>query len=202
MNPPREELIPSDGGAFQQQPDDDAALVARAQAGESTALALLFDRYRKFVYRFCRALLRNQQDAEDATQETWRRVYENLSSAPSASFRFWLTRITKNLIIDQYRHQKRRPEDVLVNAEMICDPDPQPEEWVLQNEARAEAQAQVLPLLALLNEGERLALVLPHITDLTDEEIAQILGKPSADAVAQQRYRGLKKIRNWLRQKK
>ena len=104
--------------------------------------------------------------------------------------------------MDKYRRQQRRPEDVLVDAEMIQDPALQPEDRVLQKEAWAEAQAQVLPLLALLNATERLVVVLPHLDGLSDEEIARIVGKPSADAVAQQRYRGLEKIRKWLRQKK
>lgn len=202
VNPLREKSIPTDEDALRQQQSDKAALLARAQAGESAAQAALYDCYVNFVYRICRGLLHNAQDAEDATQETWRRAFAGLSAASGASFRAWLARIATNIAIDYYRRQQRHREDVLTDEETFLDPAPRPDDWVLQKEARAEAQAQLLPLLTLLNKGQRAALVLSLVDELGDDEIAHILGKPSADAVAQQRYRGLKKIRNWLHQMK
>jgi RNA polymerase sigma-70 factor (ECF subfamily) len=202
VNPLGEESSPSDKGTFWQQPNDDAALLARAQAGESAAKMALYDRYLKFVYWLCFGAVHNREDAEDLTQETWHRAFASLASAPPASFHPWLARIAKNLITDHYRRQQRRPVEPLTDGETLYDPDLSPEECVLRQEKRAEARAQVLPLLARLNAGQRLTLILSHVDDLPDDEIARIMGKASADAVAQQRHRGLKKIRDWLHQNK
>ncbi len=89
----------------------DHELVERIQQGEKQAFRQLYDRYARLVYRYILLRVRNPQDAEDLTSETFTKAWRALASfewrdtSPGA----WLLRIAHNLIVDQ----SRRHRDVL-----------------------------------------------------------------------------------------
>jgi RNA polymerase sigma-70 factor, ECF subfamily len=92
----------------QGQPDiTDEVLVRQFQSSRDiSAYAELFARYRRRVYCSCRAFSGNSAAAEDATQETFLRAFENIYQFQSGNFCGWLMRIAKNVCIDMYRKQK------------------------------------------------------------------------------------------------
>jgi RNA polymerase sigma-70 factor (ECF subfamily) len=59
----------------------------------------------------CRGFFADGAAAEDATQETFVRVYQKIHSFQGGNFTGWLTRIAKNVCIDEWR--KRRSEGLL-----------------------------------------------------------------------------------------
>jgi RNA polymerase sigma-70 factor (ECF subfamily) len=87
----------------------DEEIVRRFQeTGSSDCFAELFARYRKRVFLACRGFFADSAGAEDATQETFLRTYQNMHTFQGGNFSGWLMRITKNVCIDQWR--KRRLE--------------------------------------------------------------------------------------------
>src|SRR5215813_3714782 len=80
------------------------------ETGDNAWFAELFARYRKKVYYACRAFYSDSSAAEDAKQETFLRAYEKLGQFTGGDLGGWLTRIAKNICIDQWR--KRKPEGV------------------------------------------------------------------------------------------
>ncbi len=68
---------------------------------------LLCRRHADDIYRYARGLLRDQGDAEDATQEVLLRLWRHLQDVPSTNARPWLLRTTRNYCIDQFRRQSR-----------------------------------------------------------------------------------------------
>ena len=93
--------------ARKQIPDEE--IVRRFQAsGDNGCFAELFTRYRKRIYLACRGFFSDGGAAEDATQETFLRAYQNIHGFLGGDFCAWLMRIAKNVCIDQWR--KRRPE--------------------------------------------------------------------------------------------
>jgi RNA polymerase sigma-70 factor (ECF subfamily) len=68
------------------------------------------------VFLSCRGFFSNSAAAEDATQETFLRVYQNLHSFQGGSFAGWLMRIARNVCIDQWR--KYRPQGTLDQASL------------------------------------------------------------------------------------
>ena len=94
----------------QAQPDvPDEELVRRfVEANDSACFAELFARHRRRVYFSCRAFFENGNAAEDATQETFLRAYQNMHRFQGGNLCAWLMRIAKNVCIDQWR--KQRPE--------------------------------------------------------------------------------------------
>jgi RNA polymerase sigma-70 factor (ECF subfamily) len=87
----------------------DEELVRRFQTnGDTECFTELFVRHRKRVYLACRGFFTDGSAAEDATQDTFLRAYQNIDRFREGNFCGWLMRIAKNVCIDQWR--KRRPE--------------------------------------------------------------------------------------------
>lgn len=87
----------------------DEELVRRFQsAGDAECFTTLFVRHRKPIYIACREFFSDNTAAEDATQETFLRVNQTIGHFREGNFCGWLTRIAKNVCIDEWR--KRRPE--------------------------------------------------------------------------------------------
>jgi len=87
----------------------DAQLVDLAAKGETRAFDQIIRRHEEAVYGFASHLLRNRQEAEDITQETFLRFYQSLNRYNSkARLITYLFRITRNLCIDFFRKKKPR----------------------------------------------------------------------------------------------
>jgi RNA polymerase sigma-70 factor (ECF subfamily) len=78
------------------------------ETGSDDCFAELFARHRKKVFSACRGFFADSAAAEDATQETFLRVYRKIHSFQGSNFLGWLMRIAKNVCIDEWR--KRRAE--------------------------------------------------------------------------------------------
>ena len=72
----------------------DTEVIARVLAGERDHFAILVRRHNQRMYRACRAVLRDDQEADDAVQAAWIKVYRHLASfRGDAAFTTWITRI-------------------------------------------------------------------------------------------------------------
>ena len=76
-------------------------------------LTELYRKYGPVIYARCRKLLRDDSLAEDATQETFMRVYRHLDKAPDAEQALsWIYRVATNYCLNLIRNQKRAAEPV------------------------------------------------------------------------------------------
>ncbi|MBU0926265.1 MAG: RNA polymerase sigma factor [Spirochaetes bacterium] len=83
--------------------DDDAAIAGRVVSGDTEAFRSLVDRYSDRLYRFCRARLGDDSDAEDAVQDIFVRAFRSLRSYdPSRSWASWLFAIAANRVKSRY----------------------------------------------------------------------------------------------------
>ena len=82
---------------------DEEIVRAFQETGSNDCFAELFVRYRKKVFSACRGFFADSAAAEDATQETFLRVYRSIHSFQGGNFAGWLLRIAKNVCIDQWR---------------------------------------------------------------------------------------------------
>ena len=86
----------------------DEEVVRRFQeTGDKECFAELFARYQKRIYCACRAFFSDGGAAEDATQETFLRAYQNMHRFHGGDFCGWLMRIAKNASIDHWRKGRR-----------------------------------------------------------------------------------------------
>src|SRR5688572_6172556 len=85
----------------------DAALVSRAKAGDLDAFEILTTRHEDRIYSLAMRMLLHQQDAEDATQQTFLSALENLDAfRGDASFLTWLLRIATHAALKIIRKRK------------------------------------------------------------------------------------------------
>ena len=143
----------------------DEDLVGRLANGDEQALRELLRRYERplshFIYRHT-----GGRDVEDLYQETWLRVVHHAARFDRRRrFSTWLFHIAVNLCRDW--HRRPPPEPVEPPQDSGSDDLP-------ATEVRLDAQR----LLAMLPELQREVLLLRYYQDLTEDEVAQILGCP------------------------
>ncbi len=88
--------------------DADLQLVERCLAGQEAAWEDLVRVHTRRVYSICYRFTNSDSEAQDLTQEVFLRVFKNLKSfrAGEGLFIVWLTRLTRNLLIDHYRRTR------------------------------------------------------------------------------------------------
>jgi RNA polymerase sigma-70 factor (ECF subfamily) len=181
--------------------DDD--LVQAAQSGDREAFAELCRRHAQPVRRRILGILRHQEDAEDALQETLLRAYANLGRfRRSCKFSTWITAIGINTALMVIRKRKsRRESDIEPHGPDeptwdIADRSPDPE--------RRVAKAQII--LLLRKEVHRLPPKMQEVVtsyyghDYSLQEAAEALGI-SVPAVKSRLSRGRRSLRSSFEQK-
>ncbi len=168
-------------GCLTAPPDADADCVARAQAGDATALAELVRRYSLRVYRTMVAITGSPTDAEDDTQNALLRVCQRLGEFRGESrFATWLTRIAINEGLQRLRRDRRaemlplEPEEasdaIAPRRVMAWADDPE------KRYEREELRGLVERALLELPPKYRLPIVLRDLEGLSGEEAAAALG--------------------------
>ncbi|MBT8401620.1 MAG: sigma-70 family RNA polymerase sigma factor, partial [Rhodothermia bacterium] len=86
----------------------DSEIIDAFRSGDELAFALLYGRYKTGVYAFCLKMLLDREEALDAVQDTFLRVYENRSRLLSTpAFRSWLFTIARNQCLNRLRQAGR-----------------------------------------------------------------------------------------------
>lgn len=170
-------------------PDSD--LVRRAKAGDLAAFESLTNRYERRVYSLARQILRQEQDAEDVTQQTFLSVLENLEGfREEASFSTWIFRIATHAALKIIRKRKglntvsleeateeRDGYDSVAHPEYIADWRQSPEQLVHRNETRLLLDQA----LAQLDEKHRLIFLLRDVEGFSVKETAETLNLSEAN---------------------
>ena len=160
---------------------DEQWLVTQAKSGSSTAFGELYDCHRLKIYHTAFRILRNRQDAEDATQRSFQRAFTNLGGfREDATFSTWVTRIAINEALMMLRHRRA---DKPVDGNNIDDTEGSsvldladkgltPEQALAENELRAA----VIHAISHLRENLRTVVLLRELGGLTSAETARRLG--------------------------
>jgi RNA polymerase sigma-70 factor (ECF subfamily) len=163
---------------------DERTLVAKARAGDEGAFRALVRAHQRSVFGLAYRILQNREDAEDAAQEAFIRVYRSLEQYdPERPFRSWLLRITHNLCVDTLRRRRLRlvslDEPIRGEAgEIEWDPADTTTPDPLEALVAGEEKELIEKAIARLGPTLRSAIVLRHVQGLRYEEIAEILGVP------------------------
>jgi len=174
------------------------ALIRRCQQGDELAIENLVRRYQNYVYRLCYLVMRNEQDAEDMTQEAFIRACRALPRfeiREGISFEAWLYRIAINCCRSRMRrkwYQVVPWQRLGFGERLAANAEERPERVLLRDERRS----QVLGAINKLGEKHRLVIILRYYADLSNEEIAVVLRIPSGTVrsrlhTARQRLREL-----------
>ncbi len=159
----------------------DDELVKLVLAGDETAFACVFERYRKLVVHLVSRFFRQRQEIEDIVQQAFTKIYLSLKDfrgGHDKSFSAWLTRLTVNACYDELRKHGRRSENLFsefTDEERACFEQ-------IANDSAPNAEKSLVTkdlaekVLARLDAKERLALTLLHGEDFSVAEVANIVG--------------------------
>ncbi|MEA2161674.1 MAG: hypothetical protein QOD66_4054, partial [Solirubrobacteraceae bacterium] len=148
----------------------DARLVALIREGRRIAFEVAYDRHHLSILSFCRYVLADPQEAEDAVQHTFLAAYNDLiSSDKPIQLRAWLFAIARNRCYTVLRHQREQPAVDLI--------EPATEGLATQVQRRQDLRDLVIDMRRL-PDAQRTALVLAELDALSHAEIGAALGVP------------------------
>ncbi|MGX6605154.1 ECF subfamily RNA polymerase sigma factor, BldN family [Micromonosporaceae bacterium Da 78-11] len=184
-------------------PSDAAAevwgLVERAQAGETEAFGLIYDRYVDTVFRFVYFRVGNRQLAEDLTSDTFLRALKRIGSFTwqGRDLGAWLVTIARNLVADHFKSGRYRLEvttgDVLDADREDRGPEGSPESAVVDH----ITNVALLTAVKQLNPEQQECIVLRFLQGFSVAETAQTMGK-NEGAIKALQYRAVRALARLL----
>jgi RNA polymerase sigma-70 factor (ECF subfamily) len=158
-----------------------AELVRRCRAGDGVAWEEIVSSFSRRIFNLAYRFTSSVEAAEDLTQEVFVRIYKTLDQydAKQGDLANWLMRLARNLIIDDYRHRQRNPQNTYADDV---------EEHTFHLRAvgtsaqkdieRRELCAQVQEGIDKLPPDLRTCVILRDIEELSYLEIVEVLKIP------------------------
>ncbi len=150
--------------------DEQLAADAAREGSDGPAFVALVERFRQRVWRICYRLLGNEQDANDAAQEVFVRLFTNRTKfAGRSKYATWVHAIAVRtcLTIRRGRGRRQKHEDTASD-----------EQWERQQPTRPEPAAgltlDLMKMLEVLDEEDRAMLILKYAESYDYEELAAI----------------------------
>jgi RNA polymerase sigma-70 factor, ECF subfamily len=175
------ELVSSSTPGRSPEPENDQAVVARAQRGDVRAFEQLYRGNAGRVFALCLRMTADRQKARELTQDVFVRAWERLSAfRGDSALASWLHRIAVNVVLMDARSERRR----IARVSLAEDATPAAREGEEAREppegtARAIDVAQAIDLeraIAALPPGARRVFVLHDVEGYRHEEIAKMTG--------------------------
>jgi RNA polymerase sigma-70 factor, ECF subfamily len=165
-------------------------LMSRICKGDTTALGELYDQYGSRVYSLAVAILGDDSRAQEVTQDTFMRVWQNAKNYRYDEGRFaaWLLTITRRLSIDRLRHEYRRSGK---STSIDDDNFPEIRDSAEEEEARWRELGHMMDELPT---EQREIIVLSYYRGLSQSEIALHLEIPIGTVKTRLRL-GMEKLR-------
>lgn len=162
---------------------EDAVLVQRAKSGDGKAYDELILLYKDAVHGIIYRMVRNQQEAEDLTQEAFIKAYNSINSFNEEyAFSTWLFKIATNNCIDFFRKRKLKTQSMDQSIRYKDDEIKQeyadPERTADKEILASEKTKLIRQAIEQLPEKYRTAIILRHTEEKSYEEIAELLDLP------------------------
>lgn len=176
-------------------PDDERLLLQRVARGDQEAFATIFDVFWKKVYSIALTFIKSTQEAEDATQEVFFKLWKNREKfAEIESLDNYLFIMIRNQVLTALG---KRSSQVLLPLSSIADgpsTDPLPDREMTYKDLQVKLHEAIL----LLPPKQQEALRLSREQGLNHEEIAKLMGL-SKNTVKNHIVAGLNTVRLYLK---
>lgn len=156
-----------------------APVIERAKAGDMAAFEQIIEHHQRRVITTAWRMLGNSEDARDAAQEVFLRVYKYLRGFRSdQDFAAWLYRIVINVCRDHARTRSRHARFASFESEQeLGSFDSLASSGNVESEMiQAQQRAMIDEALKTLSKKERAAIVLRDLEGMSTEKVAEVLG--------------------------
>lgn len=176
--------------------DEERTWVEQAQAGDSSGVGCLYERYVDRIYRYILLKIGDPHEAEDLTGQVFVRMIEAIHGFQwqGVSFQSWLYRIAHNLVVDHLRQRTRRPQVALdpLESTLLSEGD-DPYSWA----EAADYRDHLRGALARLTDLQAQVIALKFGGGLSNAEAGKVLGR-SEGAVKALQHSALSNLNKWL----
>jgi RNA polymerase sigma-70 factor (ECF subfamily) len=186
---------------------EDIDIIKKIKKGDKEAFGEIINKYKKVVYNHARSFLRDAQEAEDAAQEIFLSIYNNIAGfRGDAKLSTWIYRITVNTCKNKLKQMKRLKSQIVEEAyeegseelEKAVDNIKDKEEKEPDNLFESEnLRSSILKRMDELAEEQKNVIMLRDIDGLSYEEIADTM-KLSVSAVKSKLFRARENLREKL----
>ncbi len=172
----------------------DEHLIERTLAGSQAAFGQLLARYQDFVFSLCLRVLRRREEAEEAAQDAFVKVYHSLHTFKEQSrFSTWLYTLTYRTALD-FARKKRLPiasiDDEEGAPQLAADLSSSADQALNQNQLHDQLES----LIGQLSESEGMVIKLFYLQEQSVKEIVKITGLTETN-VKTKLFRGREALR-------
>jgi len=165
--------------------------------GNVNAFAILVERYKNMVYTLSIKIVKNREEAEEISQDSFVKAYKNLSSFKGESkFSTWVYKIAYYASLDAVKRNKRFSNNENIDDLKIGNLSEI--QGALEYLHEKERKKVISKALLKLNEDERTILTLFYFEELPIKEISKIINL-SKDNIKVKLYRSRKKLAVFLK---
>jgi len=160
--------------------------------GDTTAFSVLVDRYKDFVFNLSLKTLQQREEAEEAAQDTFIKVFKSLQSFKGeAKFSTWLYKVTYNNCLDRLKKQKK--SRLFLELNELTERGVKSIMSVLETIEETERKKMVQDCIASLDEEDRFLVTLYYFHENSLKEISQVM-KINENNLKIKLYRARKKL--------
>jgi RNA polymerase sigma-70 factor (ECF subfamily) len=167
----------------------------KAQNGDQIAFGLIYDHFAEKLYRFIYFRVGHKEVAEDVLSDTFVKSWQKINQINSPeALSGWLYQIAKHNIIDYYRLKKELVP--LGEVEEFLEDEVNPVDSINAN----MGQKRILDVLKQLSPDQQEVIKYKFFEDMTNEEIAYVMGKTEG-AVRVIQHRAILQLKELLKKK-
>jgi RNA polymerase sigma-70 factor (ECF subfamily) len=154
---------------------NDQHYIDKIIGGDSNAFVYLVDRYKDFVFTLALRMVKNREEAEEVSQDTFIKTFKSLHKFNGDSkFSTWLYKIAYNTCLDRLKKQKR--EQNIVSIDEFTERQVKTIENALDNIEDEERKQAIHDCINLLPSEDAFLLSLFYFEELSLEEISKVVG--------------------------
>jgi RNA polymerase sigma-70 factor, ECF subfamily len=186
---------------------DDLEIIKRIKKGDKESFREIINKYKKVVYNHSRSFLHDAQEAEDAAQEIFINIYNNIKNFRGDSkLSTWIYRITVNTCKNRLKQMKRLKSQI--SEEAYENEDGELEQRIVNIKDKEEKEpdnlfaseslrSAILKRVDELTEEQKNVIMLRDVDGLSYEEVGRVM-KLSVSAVKSKLFRARENLREKL----
>lgn len=167
-------------------------------AGNTNAFALLVDNYKDLVFTLALRMLKNREEAEEVSQDSFIKIFKSLDKFKGDSkFSTWVYRVTYNTCLDRIKKNKRSQTHIAIDE--FTERHIKTIDNALDMMEKEEKKMAIQNCLQLLPSEDSFLLTLFYFEEQSLEEISKVTGL-TANNVKVKLFRSRKKLASIFRQ--
>ncbi len=179
--------------------DQEASIINQIIGGDTQAFSVLVDVYKDLVFTLAIRMLKNREEAEEVSQDTFIKIYKALPKFKGESkLSTWIYKVAYNTCLDQIKKNNRRYDEVAIDS--FSENQIKTLDNALDALEEKEQQKTIQECLQQLASKDSFLLTLFYFEELSLEEISKVVNM-EANTVKVNIHRARKRLGNILKQK-